>query len=80
MRTKTKLWLRGLLAAFIGGAAGAATLGLLLPDALSWLWLGKVVLAFFVNGIVGVCMYLKKSPMPEPSTGNTDILAKDNSI
>lgn len=69
-----QVWLKGALAAFIGGAAGAISNGLTLPvlDAETFNWLSsynawKMVQAILFNaGVGGLLMlagYLKQSPV-----------------
>lgn len=65
-----RLWIRGLLAAFIGGGATAAsswmgiamanTVGMNIP-ALDWKALGII---FLSSGVFNALMYLKQSPVP----------------
>lgn len=64
------LWIKGLLAAFIGGGASAAsawmgiamanTVGIYIP-VLDWKALGII---FLSSGVSGALMYLKQSPVP----------------
>lgn len=71
------IWLRGLLAAFIGGGASALTadqglqmaqrLGVDVPS-LNLKALGIVALS---AGIYNAALYLKQSPLPPLSSGNT---------
>jgi hypothetical protein len=82
LRTKTEIWLRALIAAAITGASssglsalgivGAQVIGIKVAQ-LDLKQLGTMCLA---GGIVGVMSYLKQSPVPPESTGNTDIITK----
>lgn len=61
---KVKIWLKGLLAAIVGGAAISGTAALNDPTLLSsqegWNRLGIAALS---GGAVGLCGYLAKSPL-----------------
>jgi hypothetical protein len=70
MTTKTELWLKGLLAAFVGGVAnsflsavgiaGAQTFGINVQQ----LNFKQLVITTVVGGVVGSMLYLKQSPVP----------------
>lgn len=85
-KTKLEKWLYGLLAAGIGGFAGAVDSSLALmviapekfnlgPNLKTTLWTALVLGA--LTGAKCAFAYLKQSPLPAPSTGNTDIIAKE---
>lgn len=87
MNTKTERWLYGLGSAAIGGGASAVTSGLtsmgFAPDKFNmanasgiWHLLGLMVANFIVSGFLSVMFYLRQSPLPPESTGNTDIITK----
>ena len=62
---KTLLWFKGLIAAFIGGAANAVVLMIVDPATFNIKeGLSKVGTVALVSGIVSAAMYLKKSPVP----------------
>lgn len=57
------VWLRGLAAAAIGGAAQAITLIIVDPHTFNdW---GKLVTAAGASAVVAVAFYLVRSPLPE---------------
>lgn len=58
-------WLKGLLAAFIGGSANAVTVMVIDPTAfnLNEQW-RKTASAALVSGLVSAALYLKQSPLP----------------
>lgn len=69
-----RVWLHGLLAAFIGGGASAVTAGVVAPAILpqSLNFHGQIVpllqlcgALFLVNGLLSAFAYLKQSPLPE---------------
>ena len=73
-----KMWLHGLVAAFIGGGAGAVSAGfsaaVLAPDQFNLStgilpMLKLMVLTFIVSGIVAAMAYLKQSPVPDNWNG-----------
>lgn len=68
------IWLRGLVAAFIGGGSGGATAGFTAmgidPDHFNLSGgLRKMLLivgaTFLVNGVISMLAYLKQSPLPK---------------
>jgi hypothetical protein len=73
-----EIWLRGLLAAFIGGGSGSVTSGLasmgIDPEHFNlgsglrhtFALMGAV---FLVNGALSVFLYLKQSPLPTLESG-----------
>lgn len=79
------IWLRGLIATFIGGGAGAVASGFVavmqtpqqynLHDGLGNL-LRMIGGTFLVTGIVSAAAYLQKSPLPEVTEGDTTIFTK----
>ena len=80
MNARTFTWLKALTAAFVGGVAnaglaalgitGAQTVGVNVPQLDP-----KQFLSICVSGgIVGAFLYLKQSPVPPDSTGETAII------
>ena len=87
MSTKVRQWLRGLGAAFIGGGAGAITSGVvsmgIAPDKFNFAdtkgalhLLSMMAINFGVSGLLNAMFYLKQSPLPPESTGNTEQFVK----
>jgi hypothetical protein len=64
---KTQIWLRGLFAAFIASSANGVSLVIVSPETFNPFHGGltKLAIVCFVSGIVGVSMYIKKSPVPK---------------
>ena len=63
--TNVTTWLYGLLAAFIGSAASAASIRLasaILDEPISWKLIGMSCL---VAGVASAAAYLKQSPLPK---------------
>lgn len=61
----SKLWLKGLISAVIGGAANSICL--MIADPLTFNLgegLGKLETVAIVSAIVSAAMYLKQSPLP----------------
>lgn len=86
MNTKSKIWFHRLMAAFIGGGAGAVTSGLTsmgfapekfnLTNTSGLLHLvGLMAANFIVNGLLSAMFYLRQSPLP-PEAGDTDFVSK----
>lgn len=79
---KWKTWARGLLGGCIGGGAGAITSWLTLTGAKSLglevptLNLQAVGVVFLGGILTHGALFLAKSPLPEPTTGDTDYLTK----
>ena len=81
--SRVETWLYGLGAAFVGGGAtagsawlgmtGAKALGMDLPS-LNFKALGII---FLSGAVTNVLAYLKQSPLPKQSDGNTDQFIKD---
>lgn len=72
-------WLRGLIAAFIGGAANAITNVIVAPETFNFQnGKAKLATAALVSGLFMAAAYLKQSPIPpedsepEKSTNATD--------
>lgn len=66
-----KLWLHGLAAAFIGGAANAISNIAVAPETFNFeAGLKKLLMSALVSGVLGAALYLKKSPVPEDSNPN----------
>lgn len=87
MNNKTRSWLHGVIASFIGGGASAIVSGLtsvgFAPDKFNLSDLkgfghlvGMMAANFIVTGLLSAAFYLKQSPMPPESTGNTEIFTK----
>ncbi len=60
-----KLWLKGLIAAIVGGVAGAV--GVMIADPMTFnlgVGLSKLGNVCIVMAIVSAAMYLKQSPLP----------------
>lgn len=86
MKPKTRHWLHGLVGGFIGGMAGAIdsslALMILVPEkfnlgpGIKTTLLTAVVLGL-LTGIKCAAAYLKQSPLPPESTGNTVIFTKE---
>jgi len=86
MRLATKLWFKGLLAAFISGVStsflsalgisGAQAVGVNITQ-LTPKQLGMTTL---MGGLVGVALYWKQSPVPPDTTGNTERFTKPESL
>jgi hypothetical protein len=67
------IWLRGLIAAFVGGGSGSVTTGLAsmgidpehfnLNSGLHHI-LDLMAAVFLINGLVSACLFLKQSPIP----------------
>lgn len=79
MKEKTRLWIHKLVAAAIGGGAGAVTstitAGMIAPDkfnlsAESTNTLKLALITFALNAFLSVMFYLKQSPLP-PADGET---------
>jgi len=64
-----RLWVRGLIAAAIGGAANAVTTVIVAPETFNFnAGLGKLGAVAGASALVSAAMYLKKSPVPSGST------------
>lgn len=64
------VWLKGLLAAAIGGAA--TSVGVMVADPLSFNFqdgAGRLATVAGVSALVAVASYLKQSPLPDTSQG-----------
>jgi hypothetical protein len=69
-----KLWLKGLIAAFIGGAANAVTNIIVAPETFNLnSGAGKLSQAALASGIFAMCFYLKKSPLPDDATTQINV-------
>jgi hypothetical protein len=69
-----KLWLKGLIAAFIGGAANAGTNILIAPTTFNFQdGAAKLSQAALASGIFAMCFYLKKSPLPDDATTQINV-------
>jgi hypothetical protein len=83
MRVKTEQWLRALAAAVITGAAssGSAFVGIAVAAAVGVnvqrLDLKQLGVMCLTGGLVGMFAYLKQSPVPPESTGDTEMTKKD---
>lgn len=82
MPSKTQIWLRSLIAAVVTGASssGLAGVGIAGANALgvnvSKLDLKQLGAMCVAGGLVGMLSYLKQSPVPPVSTGETEIVPK----
>ena len=82
MKLKTEQWIKALIAAIVTGAAstglsalGIATasgMGVDIPH-LDWKQLGVMLVS---GGLVGMLAFLKQSPVPPESTGDTGFTTK----
>ena len=63
-----RLWLKGLIAAIVGGTATTVTVVIVDPSTFN-LQAGwkNLVTVMAVSGILNMAMYLKEHPVPEPS-------------
>lgn len=60
------VWLQGIVAAAIGGAATGVTTMAIAPDSFNFdTGLSKLGTVCFVSAIVNVASYLKQSPIPK---------------
>jgi hypothetical protein len=77
--SKVRIWLKGILAAAITGAAGGVLTGLaavgidpqhfnLQSGLTETCRIGAAAAA--INSVIGVAAYLQKSPLPEPDCSN----------
>jgi hypothetical protein len=63
---KARTWIKGLLAALIGGSATSVSAKIVLPNTIiDWEDIWKLAVC---SGIINVCFYLKNSPVPEDET------------
>lgn len=87
MNSRTKKWLYGLGSAVIGGGASAVVSGLtsmgFAPDKFNLQNMngighlfGLMLANFLVSGFLSAMFYLRQSPLPPESTGNTDFITK----
>lgn len=85
MKLRWDKWLYGVGSGFIGGGAGAVvasfTAAVISPDQFSPVGQLKnfIIMAgttFVVNGILSTFFFLKQSPLPPESTGNTETITK----
>ena len=79
---RTQIWFKSLVAALVTGASstGLSALGIATANGLGaevpkldWKQLGVMMLS---GAIVGTLAFLKTSPVPPSSTGNTEIIKK----
>jgi hypothetical protein len=60
-----QIWLKGLVAAIIGGAANAVTVMIVDPAAFNFSDGGRKLLTFAgVSALISAALYLKQSPLP----------------
>lgn len=78
MKEKTSKWLKSLIAAIVTGSSNAALSILGIPAAnavfntnIPALTAKQLGLQVFFGGFIGMCAYLKQSPVP-PDDGNTN--------
>lgn len=82
MTTKTKKWLHGLGSAVITGlsTSGLSALGVQGAQAVgvnvASLNLSQMGVIALVGGAIGAMAYLKQSPLPEMTTGDTEQFTK----
>lgn len=87
MKLRWDKWLYGLGSGIIGGGAGAVVAGLasmlLAPQTFNVTsWDGVVKAAsmmgacFVINGFISMFFFLRESPLPPESTGNTETITK----
>ena len=64
-----KVWLKGLIAAAIGGAANSITTMVVAPDQFNFQsGIDKLASVAAVSALVSMAMYLKASPLPGSSS------------
>lgn len=80
---RTEQWFKALMAAFIGGcsssflnAIGVTTVNTLHIASVQQFTLKQLAEMTVIGGIVSAAFYLKQSPVPPDSTGDTQIFAK----
>jgi hypothetical protein len=84
---KWESWLAGLWSAFIGGFCGAIVSGAssmgFAPDKFNFtdpIAFHRLIYMVMTNslfsGVLSIAFYLKQSPLPDKSTGNTDFIQK----
>jgi len=73
MSTTTKVWVHSIVAAALGGAAGALGLIIISPSSVTWTAAGAIALgkAALIGAVIPVLALLKKSPLPD-STSTPD--------
>lgn len=64
-------WIRGLIAATIGGAATAVTAMIVSPDVFNFHDLSKLGQMAAGGAFINLCFYLKQSPIPPPEPDTT---------
>ena len=63
------VWVKGLVAAVVGGAANAVTTVIVAPDTFNFQGgLGKLGAVAGASALVSAAMYLKQSPVPVPES------------
>ena len=83
MNVRIEKWLYGLGSAAIGGGSGAVVSGITAMGFASdkfnltdshgiWRLLGLMLTNFVFSGLLSVFFYLKQSPLPAESSGNSD--------
>ncbi len=63
MKKQAILWLKGLTAATVGGAASAGLLVVALPDKFQWSDLSGLGRVAAAGGLISALFYLKRSPL-----------------
>lgn len=59
-------WIKGLIAAFIGGAATSVTNVMVAPDTFNFHYgFTKLWQSALASGVFSICFYLKQSPVPK---------------
>lgn len=77
MTTHVRLWLAGLISAFLSGVSGVLAINFIDPHDFNMENPKKLVLAAVAFGIVGVVNYLKDKPLP-PDGGDTVTMPRGN--
>ena len=74
MNQTTKIWLKGMLVGMISAAASTLSGIVVLPEFFNFSRAGvmNTIKLVTVPVIVSVCLYLKKSPLPERITATVD--------
>ena len=64
LRQPFRIWIHGLCAAFLGGAATGSTLMVLAPDKVNLSDLATLGKVCGVSGVLAAIAYIKRSPLP----------------
>jgi hypothetical protein len=86
MTLKTKIWFKALIAAIVtgGSSSGLSALGIATASGLG-VNVPKIDVKQFLimlgsGALIGALAYLKQSPVPPASTGNTEIVEKKDVV